>query len=71
MTDEIIISLTKYEAVLLLEFVSRFNKSESIQDVSEKRALWNLESLLEKGIPEIFSDNYGEVLEEARKNLQG
>jgi hypothetical protein len=70
MEDEIKISLTKHEAVILLEFVTRLNKSKSIQDKPEQRALWNLESVLEKGIPEIFSENYGEILEEARKSLQ-
>ena len=71
MTDEIKISLTKYEAVLLLEFVSRLNKSRSVEDKSEQRALWNLESLLEKELPFIFDDNkYNEFLNDAKKALQ-
>ncbi len=70
MADEIKISLTKYEAILLLEFLARLNKSGYVQDKPEQRALWNLECILEKEIPFIFSERYGEILEEARKNLQ-
>ncbi len=70
MTNEIKISLTKHEAVLLLEFISRLNKSKSVEDKSEQRALWNLESLLEKEIPFIFdSEQYDNVLNEAKRAL--
>ena len=70
MADKISISLTEYEAVLLLEFVTHLNQTGTVQDKPEQRVLWNLEALLEKEIPSIFGKRYGEILEEARKILQ-
>ena len=70
MTEEIKILLTEQEAVVLLEYVARINASKEIREIYEQRVLWNLETRLERAIPFIFDKRYGEVLEEAKKNIQ-
>jgi len=71
MTEKIQISFTEQEAVVSLEFVVRINKSGQIKEIYEQRVLWNLEAMLEKEISFIFGKRYGEVLEEAKKNVPG
>ena len=55
--DDVDIKLTKDEALVLFDFLSRFSNQEklSIQDQAEERALWNLTSLFEKSLAEPFS----------------
>ena len=54
--DEVEIKLTKDEALVLFDFMSRFSNEDklSIQDQSEERALWNLTCVLEKELTEPF-----------------
>ena len=70
--DEFVkLSLTKEEAIVLLEFLSRFSNEEklAIEDKAEERVLWNLQCNLEKVLVEPFQENYSEKLSEARNNL--
>lgn len=67
------IELTNDEAVVLFEFLSRFNQSEltgSFEDQAEQRVLWNIESDLEKKLSEIFKSNYQEILKIAREKIR-
>lgn len=70
--DEIKISFTKDEALVLFEFLFRFSHFEklNIEHQAEERALWNLECSFEKILVEPFKDNYEELLEEARERLK-
>ena len=65
------ISLTRDEALVLLEIFGDFRDEAAIvvKDQAERRALWNLTCLLEKAIPDIFSSNYRELVEGAKRNL--
>lgn len=68
------IELTKDEALVLFDFLSRNNEADAfkplISDQAEERILWDLESLLEEGLEEIFQSNYDEVLKEAREMVR-
>ena len=69
---KVLIELTKSEALVLFEFLSRFSKLEklSIEDQSEQQILYNLLVLLEKQLEEPFQENYLEVLAKARSDLK-
>lgn len=70
--EDIQISLTKDEALVLFEMLSRFSDTGSltIEHQSEERALWNLNGLLEKKLTEPLKPNYKELLQAARENLK-
>ena len=70
--DDIQISLTKDEALVLFEMLSRFSDKEklNIEHQSEERALWNLNCLLEQQLVEPFKENYLELLHAARERLK-
>ena len=71
--DDIQISLTKDEALVLFEMLSRFSDKEklNIEHRSEERALWNLNCLIEKQLVEPIKENYLELLHAARERLKG
>ena len=70
--EEIEINLTKDEALVLFEFLSRFSdKNElKIEHQSEERALWNLKCIFEKVLSEHFSKDYFKIIEVAREQLK-
>ncbi len=67
------LSLTKNEALVLFEFLSRLSDSNSkltIEDQAEERVLWNLCCDLEKILIEPFQENYVELLNQAREKVR-
>ncbi len=71
--SKINISLTKDEALVLFEFLTRFSESDSeltIEDQAEERVLWNLCCDLEKILVESFKESYGELLNQAREKVR-
>ncbi len=70
--DDIQITLTKDEALVLFEMLSRFSDSDklSIEHQSEERALWNLNCSLESILAEPFDEKYLEILQAARERLK-
>ena len=62
------IKLTDAEALVLVEFLSRFSDSEvlAIQHPAEERILWDMCAMLEKQVVELFDPRYHELLENAR-----
>ena len=70
--QDVNIRLTKAEALVLYDFLSRFSKEErlKIEDQAEERALWNAQCLLERELAELFLRNYGKIIEEARDLLR-
>ncbi len=69
--DEVVISLTADEALVLSDWLSRFIEAGAthIEDQAELRALWNLDCLLEREVP-VFRSDYGELLQQARDRLR-
>lgn len=66
------IELAEDEALVLFEWLSRFNKTgrAAFEDQAEQRALWNLEAALEKVLVAIFDPRYAELLAAARQRLR-
>ncbi|MCU0322323.1 MAG: hypothetical protein MUE72_07900 [Chitinophagaceae bacterium] len=67
------IELTKDEAIVLFEFLGRFNEVENnslFEDQSEQRVMWDIECILEKKLAEPFRKDYSEIVKKARKNVR-
>lgn len=65
------LELDNHEALVLFEFLSRFQEKEelNIEDAAEEQALWNLLALLEQQLTEPFKQDYPTLLENARSKL--
>ncbi|MCA6362347.1 MAG: hypothetical protein IM638_04875 [Bacteroidetes bacterium] len=74
MSDEkVIIELTKNEAIVLFEFLGRFNENDGLskfEDQSEQKVLWDIERILEKQLSEPFRADYGEIVAKAREQVR-
>jgi hypothetical protein len=70
--ESVSIKLTKDEALVLFEFLSRFSETDklSIEHQAEERALWNLTCIFEKELSEPFDKKYGDILSQARERLR-
>lgn len=66
--DQVSVSLSNAEALVLFEFLSRFSDAEklTIEDQAEEQVLWALCCLLEKLLVEPLKSNYHELLDTAR-----
>ncbi len=66
------IELTKDEALVLFEFLSRFSDTDEleIRHQSEERALWNLTCYFEKILTEPFHKDYSKIMGAARERLK-
>lgn len=72
-SNQLNIELTKDEAIVLFEFLGRFNEKEDdslFEDQSEQRVLWNIECILEKKLSEPFNKDYNDILKLARENVR-
>jgi hypothetical protein len=71
-TSEVQISLTADEALVLFEFLSRFEESNelTIVDQAEERALSNLLGPVQKQLVSPFQHDYLEQLQRARNRLR-
>lgn len=72
-TDEITIKLSKDEALVLFDFLSRINDKELkeiFEDQAEQKALWILEGHLEKQLVEPFKPEYEDIISEARNKIR-
>lgn len=74
MSDEnVYIELTKEEAIVLFEFLSRFNERDDLsrfEDQSEQRVLWDVEYILENKLSEPFQVDYQEIVKKAREAVR-
>ncbi|RYZ88284.1 MAG: hypothetical protein EOP04_09720 [Proteobacteria bacterium] len=72
MVGKLKLELTLDEAIVLFDWIGRFNqgsRSESIEHESEQTVLWSIESMLESSLEVPFSLNYKELVAEARDRL--
>jgi len=68
------ITFSEDEAVVLFEWLAKFNTKENtylFEDQAEQRVLYDLEASLEKNISSVFSDDYKTILLNARKRVKG
>lgn len=70
--NEVLLKLSSDEALVIFEFLSRFDKDGSlkIEDQSEERALWNLHCLIEESLPSLFNPDYKSLLAMAQTRLK-
>lgn len=70
MYEEITLSMTKEEALVLFEWIAREDKAERLfySYSSEQKVIWRLEAKLEKLLP-VFSPTYDQELSQARELL--
>ncbi len=67
------IVLTKKEALVLFDFLGRFNEKENkdlFEDQAEQRVLWDIEAVLEKNLAEPFRKDYLDLLAKARAEVR-
>lgn len=67
------LTITKDEALVLFEFLARFNETERpdiFEDQSEQKTLWILEGQLKKRLAEPFRPDYKEIINEARNKIR-
>lgn len=67
------LELTADEALVLFEWLSRFNQNEDVvfEDAAEQRVLFDLESKLESSLLAPLEPNYNELLAQARSRVRG
>lgn len=71
--NDVRIVLAKNEAIVLFEFLQRFSDTHELKivDTAEEQVLWKLCGILEKQLSEPFDGRYLEILEAARRELEG
>jgi hypothetical protein len=67
--DEITITLTRDEALVLVNWLGRIDEIASLSKTPEQKALWRLEGCLEAKLTEIFDSNYVKLVDAARQRL--
>ena len=75
MTEQqnITLTITNDEALVLFEFLARFNETDHpdiFEDQAEQRILWDIECLLQEQLVEPFKPDYLNLLNEARNNIR-
>ena len=71
--NNITITLSEDEAIVLLEWLHNFNEEERptlFQDQAEERILFDLEAELEKVVLGTFADDYKNILLKARERIR-
>ncbi|WP_044617852.1 hypothetical protein [Gynuella sunshinyii] len=70
--EDIATKLTKDDALVLFEFLSRFFDEDklSIADQPEQRALWNFTCIVERVLAEPFSENWSYIVSETSERLR-
>ena len=73
MNDSVIITLTRDEALVLFEFMSRFFDDDedtlTLRHNAEFIALSHVSAQLDKSVSEMFDPNYGTLLEAAQDRI--
>lgn len=73
METKVNIEVTKDEALVFFDFLSRLNEKEPVdlfEDQAEQKVLWIIEGLLEKELVEPFKPDYKEIIRQARDRLR-
>ncbi|MFO7862486.1 MAG: hypothetical protein R6U85_00660 [Salinivirgaceae bacterium] len=71
--DGILLQLNNEEAIVLLNWLFRFNEAENeelFEDQAEQRVLWDIETIFEQTTSEIFDEDYAKILSQARAKIR-
>ncbi|SDT07188.1 hypothetical protein [Microlunatus soli] len=72
MTQDVELTLTQDEALVVYDWLTRFNLADGAVDHhAERRVLWDLESALESKLTAPLSERYPQLLAAARDRVQG
>ena len=74
MKEDITIHLTKDEALVLFDFLGRFNQTTHthiFQDQADRQPLWAIETQLDKVLVEPFKPDYLDIIREVRNRNRG
>jgi hypothetical protein len=63
--------LTRAEALVLFEWISRHGDGAPVDDDAERQVLWRLEGLLETLLTEPLEADYREAVAAARRTVRG
>lgn len=66
-------TISNDEALVLLDFLARFNETEHsdiFEDKAEQQTLWVLERQLEKQLVEPFKPDYKDIIKVARNKIR-
>lgn len=71
--DPVHVELSRDQALVLFEWLSRFDKSgdPSFVDPGEQAVLWVLEGILESNLSEQFRPDYSDLVAQARERVRG
>jgi hypothetical protein len=71
-SGEVVLRLTKEEALVFYEFVARFsdNAKLSIEDQAEERVLWDICCMFESQLVAPLSTQYASALASARQKVR-
>ncbi|MBM3236253.1 hypothetical protein FJZ31_08140 [Candidatus Poribacteria bacterium] len=69
---KVTIELTNSEALVLFDFLSRFNEHDDFlfEDPVEGKVLWDIESALEKSLIEPLKSDYRLLVKQAREEVR-
>lgn len=73
MNENVSFNISQNEALVLFDFLARFNQADNqvfFEDQAEQRVLWDLEAILEGQLTQPFLENYTVLLEEAREAIR-
>ncbi len=72
-SNGIFLQLSKNEALVLQDWLGRFNEKEKtnvVVDEAEQRILWDMEAAFEKLLSEPFEPNYTELVKNAKECIR-
>jgi hypothetical protein len=72
MVEDVTLNLTRDEAVVLFDWLVRFNadKGRQFEDQAEQRVLWDLEASLESTLEEALRPDYAQIVAAARSRVR-
>jgi hypothetical protein len=72
MREKVTITLSRDEALVLFEFLSRFTEQQQldIRDQAEQRVLWDIQADLESALPEPLAHDYDQLVQKARESIR-
>lgn len=70
--EKVRLELTREEALVLFEWLSRFDEAANaaFEDQAEQRVLWDVEAMLESALVEPLDPRYRELLARARAKVR-
>jgi len=69
MSQKLVLTLSHNEALVLFDFLARFNEQKQLPDRAQQQILYNLEAILERQLTEVFSPDYNNLVNSAKHLL--